>query len=41
MSRIPRPGHGLVASLVVLLVAIAALAWPLAALAENTPPLGA
>jgi len=40
VSRIPRPGHGLVASLVLLVAAIAALALPLAALAENTPPLG-
>jgi hypothetical protein len=39
MSRIPRPSHALVASLVVLLTAIAAAALPLAALADNVPPL--
>jgi hypothetical protein len=40
MSRIPRPSHSLVASLVVLLTAIAAAALPLAALADGGPPIG-
>ncbi len=40
MSRIPRPSHGLASALVVLLVALAAAAMPLAALADGGPPLG-
>ena len=39
MSRIPRPNHGLVASLVVLLTALAVAAMPLVAMAGDVPPL--
>jgi len=40
MSLIPRPSHGLVSALVVLLTALAAAAMPLAALADAGSPLG-
>jgi hypothetical protein len=40
MSRIPRPSHGLVVTLVALATTILAAALPLAALADGGPPLG-
>ncbi len=40
MSHISRPSHGLVAAAVALITALAAVALPLAALADSGPPLG-
>jgi hypothetical protein len=40
MSRIPRPNRGLLASVVALVIALAALALPLAAMADGGVPLG-